>query len=221
MLEFIELNVQVKLKQKLHFQYAPEIIGKILKKAGNIESESYVFSNLGIADESGYFEKQGTFSLRSFDYVLMEDFYKALVDYEDKYIKVDFISASSKKYSPIKALYTLNPVFVLLEKNIFWSFKSSGDISLLVNKIQEDLLEKYELYFEENLDMDYSFVKKINFKNEKPFTYIKDGKKCFGYKLYIEPKEDEKSQMLSFLALSNGIGHLNEDLGGGFTKLLK
>jgi len=163
MLQFLELSVHVKLKKKLHFQYAPEILGKILKKVGKIEYESYVFSNLGIAEDDGYFHNQGCFYLKSFDFVLMEDFYTNLTDYEDDYIIVDFISASIKKYSIINAIYTLNPAFVLIEDNTFWSFKSSGDVSALVNKIQEDLLEKYELYFDKKLDIDYPFVKKNKF----------------------------------------------------------
>jgi len=221
MLQFLELSVHVKLNKKIHFQYAPEIIGNILKNLENIDNESYVFSNLGIADSDGYFQNKGCFYLRSLDYVLMQDFFNSLSDYEDEYFKVEFISTTLKKFSPIKTIYTLNPAFVFIDKNTYWSFKSSGDVSLLLNKIQEDLLEKYELFFDEKLNIDYPFIKKVNFKNEKPFTYIKNGKKCFGYKLYMEPKEDEKSQILAFLALSNGLGHLNEDVGGGFMKQIQ
>ncbi len=221
MIGFTELTVNVELKEPLHFQYAPEKMSHMLKKAAQIEEEKFVFSNLGKADEDGFFKKKGSFKLRSLDKVLMEDFVKALKNYEDEYFKVSFITASNKYFDKIKSIYTLNPVFLKMENELFWTFKSSGDIEKFIKLIQDDLLDKFELYFEEQVSLDEPFIKFINFKNEKPFTYIKEGKKCFGYKIYFEPKEDELSQLLAFIAVANGVGHLNEDVGGGFSNILK
>jgi len=220
MLNFTELTVNLNIKKPLQFQHSPEIIGNMLKKAGNIEEEKYVFSNLGKAGNDGYFRGKGSFKLRSLDNVLIEDFAENLKDYEDDYFKVNFIMASHKPFEKIKSLYSLNPVFLKMENGMFWTFNSSGNIEEFVNLLQEDLLDKFELYFEEKLNIKETFVKFLNFKNEKPFTYIKDGKKCFGYKIYIEPKEDETSQILAFIAVSNGLGHLNEEVGGGFSNIL-
>ncbi len=220
MINFTELTINLNIKRPLHFQQSPEIIGNMLKKAGNIEEEKFVFSNLGKAGNDGFFRDKGNFCLRSLDDVLIEDFAKSLKDYEDEFFKVNFIMASNKPFEKIKSIYSLNPVFLKMDNGLYWTFKSSGNIEEFVNIIQNDLLDKFELYFEEKLEKEDSFVKFLNFKNEKPFTYIKDGKKCFGYKVYIEPKEDEVSQLLAFLAVSNGLGHLNEEVGGGFSNIL-
>ena len=221
MIHFTELIINVKLKQPLHFQYAPEQIAKMLKIAGKIEAEKYVFSNLGKADENGFFKYKGNFKLRSLDNALMEDFVDSLKNYEDENFKVTFITAKNINFEKIKAIYTLNPVFLKMENGLFWTFNSSGDIEKFVQLIQEDLLDKFELYFDEKIELDEPFIKFINFKNEKPFTYMKDGKKCFGYKVYCEIREDEISQLLAFLAVSNGVGHYNEEVGGGFSNILK
>ena len=221
MINYTELSVKVNLKQDIHFQNAPEKISDMLKKAAKIDNECFVYSNLGKADKDGFFKKKGMFKVRSFDFVLMEDFAKSLLDYEDEYFRVDFIMSSVKNFEKITSLYTLNPVFVKIENGFFWTFKSSGVIDEFVNNLQKDLLEKYELYFDEKLELKESFIKFMTFKNQKPFTYFKNGKRCFGYKVYIEPKDDEISQILSFIALSNGLGHLNEEVGGGFVNSLK
>ena len=220
MINFTELTVNLNIKQPLHFQHAPEIIGKMLKVAGDIEEEKYVFSNLGKAESDGYFRDKGNFKLRSLDNVLIEDFAESLKNYEDEYFKINFIMASNKPFEKIKSIYSLNPVFLNIENGFFWTFKSLGNIEKFIDILQKDLLDKFELYFEEKLDINDTFIKFLNFKNEKPFTYIKDGKKCFGYKIYIEPKEDDVSQLLAFIAVSNGLGHLNETVGGGFSNIL-
>lgn len=221
MIGFTELIINLELKDVLHFQYAPEKISNMLKKAGKIEAEKFVFSNLGKADEDGFFKKRGSFKLRSLDNVLMEDFLEALKDYEDEYFKVNFITASNKYFDKIKSVYTLNPVFLKMENGLFWTFKFSGDIEEYIRLIQDDLLDKFELYFEEKVSLNKPFIKFVHFKNNKPFTYIKDGKKCFGYKIYFEPKEDDLSQLLAFIAVANGVGHLNEEIGGGFSNILR
>jgi len=221
MLSFTELIVNVDLKKPLHFQYAPEKIAQMLKVAGEIEAEKYVFSNLGKANDEGFFQYKGNFKLRSLDNVLMEDFVNSLKNYEDDYFKVKFITAKNINFEKISSVYTLNPVFLKMDNELFWTFKSSGDIEKFIQIIQDDLIDKFELYFEEKLELNEPFIKFLNFKNEKPFTYMKDGKKCFGYKVYFEPKEDEMSQLLSFIAVANGVGHYNEEVGGGFSNILK
>ncbi len=221
MLQFVELNVFVTLKKNLHFQHAPELISKMLKKAGEIQEEKFVFSNLGKADDNGYFLDKGNFKLRSLDDVLIEDFVKGLQNYEDEFFKVDYIIETTSQFKKINSVYTLNPVFLKMENDLFWTFRYSGDINEYIRLIQEDLIDKFELYFEEKIKLKEPFIKFINFKNEKPFTYIKDGKKCFGYKIYFEPKDDDVSQILSFISISNGLGHLNEEVGGGFSNILR
>jgi CRISPR-associated endoribonuclease Cas6 len=217
-MKYIEARISVKLKNKLHFQYAPERIFKFINESVPEIDEDYVFSNLGKANYDGYFEEKGMFFLRTFSKKFIDEVLNKLKENEDFITQKIYIFTHS--YQPSKLVYTLNPVFVLMDEKTFWTFKSSGDFSVLEKLLIDDLIVKYKRNFEEEIGECESFIKVLNVKNEKPFSYFFDGKKFFGYKLLITPKEDEISQKLIFTALGCGLGHKNKEVGGGFLKIL-
>jgi len=217
-MKYIEARVSVKLKRKLHFQYAPEKISNFINESIQECKDDYVFSNLGKANSEGYFEEKGMFFLRTFSKKFIDEILDKLKENDDFITQKIYIFTHS--FQPVKLIYTLNPVFVILDGEIFWTFKSSGDFNVLEKLLVEDLLEKYNRNFEEKLEDIDSFIKVLNVKNEKPFSYFYNGKKYFGYKLLITPKEDDLSQRLVFTALGCGLGHKNKEVGGGFLKIL-
>jgi len=220
-MKYIEARISVELKKTVHFQQAPELISKFIKEAVDCsEKYDYVFSNLGRANDQGVFEYDGTISLRSFSQEFIDSAVKSLLEYENENFKTKNIYTFTTSYQKINTLYTLNPAFVLIEDNIFWTFKSSGDFALLEKIILQDLIAKYERNFEDKIEDIDSFIKILNIKNEKPFSYMYEGKKYFGYKMLINPKEDETSQKLAFTAAACGIGHKNKEVGGGFSRIL-
>ncbi|NPA88060.1 hypothetical protein [Caminibacter pacificus] len=220
-MKYIEAKISVELKKPVHFQYAPELISNYIKEAvSDSENYDYVFSNLGKANSEGMFEYDGVIALRSFSQEFIDKAVKNLLDFENEHFKTKNIYTFTSSFQPINTLYTLNPAFVLIDENIFWTFKSSGDFELLEKLILDDLVEKYERNFGEKLEDVKSFIKIMNIKNEKPFSYMYDDKKYFGYKVLINPKEDEISQKLAFTAVGCGLGHKNKEVGGGFTKIL-
>jgi len=220
-MKYIEARISVELKKPIHFQYAPELISKFIKEAVDCtENYDYVFSNLGKANGEGVFEYDGTISLRSFSQEFMDKAVKSLLDHENENFKTKRIYTFTTSFQKTNTLYTLNPAFVLIEENVFWTFKSSGDFDLLEKVILQDLIAKYERNFNETIGDIDTFIKILNIKNEKPFSYMYEGKKLFGYKMLINPKEDETSQKLAFTAAGCGIGHKNKEVGGGFIRIL-
>jgi len=220
-MKYIEARISVEIKKPIHFQYAPEQISSYISAAVNDSKKyDYVFSNLGRANEKGMFEYDGVIALRSFSEEFMDSAVNNLLDYENDIFKTKSIYTFNTSYQKINTLYTLNPAFVLIEENVFWTFKSSGDFGLLEKVILQDLIAKYERNFNDKIGDIESFIKILNIKNEKPFSYMYDGKKFFGYKMLINPKEDETSQKLAFVAAGCGIGHKNKEVGGGFIKIL-
>jgi CRISPR-associated endoribonuclease Cas6 len=221
-MQYYQLQVSLNLKQALHFQKAPEIISELIKNAlgRGFENSSYVFSNLGKANEKGLYEKKGKFYLRSFEKNVVQKLASALIGFNTELFEIKDLKLKNIKKDFVKALVTYNPVFVQKD-NIFWTFMKDGNIENFKKMIQEDLIEKYEKVFEEKLEHNDFFAHHFEIKNEKPFTFWYKGLKYFGYKLFLLPKEDEISQKLAFIALGNGLGHKNTEVGGGFCNRVK
>jgi len=226
-MEYYQLNIKTKLKSSIHFQKAPEAISKLISTAlinSGYEShnekkpKNYVFSNLGKANEKGYFEKHGQISFRSFKKEIVKKVYDSLMFYEDNIFKIENIGFKKAEYKPIKTIITLNPVFVVLKNGDFWTFNKTGEMISLFEAIHKNLVRKYETVFGERLQKLNWFIEYIQVKNNKPFTYYYKGIKFFGYKFYIHPRNDEISQKLAFIAMGAGLGHKNSSVGGGYCK---
>jgi len=228
-MKFYEVKVFTDLKAPIHFQKSPEAIGKLISTAlinGGYTQHSekkpkpYVFSNLGKADEKGYFKK-GEIVFRSFDENLAKMVAKELSFYEDNIFKISSISFKDIPYKFINAIVSINPVFVKLsDSGKFWTLNES-DLNTLLKALQANLLRKYESFFNEKLTPQNSFIEYFQIKNNVPQSFYYKGGKLFGNKFYIVPRSDEVSQKLAFTALACGLGHLNSTVGGGFIKKLK
>ena len=225
-MEFFELKINVNLKIPIHFQKSPEAISKLIATSlinsgysghKNNEPKNYVFSNLGKADKKGFFEK-GIITFRSFKKELVEKVTKNLFLYEDNIFKVKSVNFQKITYKRINYMLSLNPVFVVMKNGDFWTFQKSGDLIGLITALQDNLLRKYEMLFNEKLSPINNFMEYIQIKNNKPQTYFYKGVKFFGWKFYIVPREDKVSQKLAFTAIGSGLGHKNSSVGGGFVK---
>jgi CRISPR-associated endoribonuclease Cas6 len=226
-LKYHQLTIEVELKVPIHFQKAPEAISKMvysaLIKGGYREHyehkpKNYVFSNLGKANEKGYFEDYGKIILRSLHPKVVEQVGRSLFLYEDNIFRVLSLKSDTIGYRPIKSMLTLNPVFLAMKDGNFWTFNRNGDLNQLFDALTKNLVRKYETAFGERLDPDTHFINYFQIRNNKPMTYYFKGVKFFGNKFYIEPKMDEISQRLAFTAIGAGLGHKNSSVGGGFLK---
>jgi CRISPR-associated endoribonuclease Cas6 len=227
-MHYYEIDIFVDLKSRLHFQKSPEAIFKLIStgliKGGYKEHDirkvkHYVFSNLGKAKNNYY--QNGKIQFRTFDKNLAKILSGSLMFYEDNIFKIKNLDFRIIKYMTISKMISLNPVFVKMKKTgRFWTFNESGDIGMLFEALQSNLLRKYESFFKEKLHPTNSFIEYIRIKNNTPQTfYFKKGK-LFGNKFYIVPRMDEVSQKLAFTALACGLGHLNSTVGGGFMEKL-
>jgi len=115
-------------------------------------------------------------------------------------------------------MLTLNPVFIVMKSGKFWSFFESGDLLVVMNALQDNLLRKYEMIYNEKLNPSNNFMEYLQIKNDKPQTFFYKGAKFFGFKFFIVPRSDEVSQKLAFMAIGSGLGHKNSSVGGGFLK---
>ena len=228
-MKFYELKIDLDLKAPIHFQKSPEAISKMIATAlinsGYEEHyknkpKNYVFSNLGRANKNGYFEKEGVVYFRTFKEEVIKKLVNSIFNYEDNIFKTKSLKFKEVQYKKITSLMSINPVFVVMKKNDkFWTFQESGgDLGILINAIEDNLIRKYKDIFKEKIKLKNGFIEYFEIKNNKPQTFFYKGSKFFGNKLYIKPKEDEESQKLAFVAIGAGLGHKNSSVGGGFLK---
>ena len=225
-MHFYELKIELSLKNKIHFQTSPEVIGKLIATAlinSGYEShnenkiKNYVFSNLEIRAKNGWYEGDNFFRFRSFDKDLILKLSNSLLTYEDNIFKINSLSSKVIHQKPIKLLETSNPVFVKVSPKLFWTFEKDGDIMKYIKLLHQNALRKSKLI--EPVETDENFIEYMEFLNRKPFTFKYKNSKFFGFKLKIYPKDDEISQKLAFIVAGMGIGEKNSAVGGGFCKV--
>lgn len=226
-MKFYQLKIDTFLKAKIHFQDSPQAISKLIAtnliKNGNLEHfgtgvKGYVFSNLGVATD-GYFRDYGSFYLRSFKEEIIFAMLKS-IGFEDKIFKIDNISIREINFSKTKAFITQNPAIITTREERFWTMQESKGLSELIDALHNNLEKKYKTIFGKDLNNCANFIKTIQIKNQKPLTYRYKNIKLFANKFFIEPKDDELSQKLAFVALALGIGEKNATVGAGFCKKL-
>ncbi len=225
-MKFYEIKIALNLKNKIHFQKAPEAISKMIathlinsgydKHDENI-IKNYVFSNLGRAGKDGYFEGKAGFTFRTFDREIA-NYMMDIDEYEDKIFKVTSANQRAIKQRRINKLISLNPVFITVdgEKGEFWTYKH--DLGRFLTSLQNNLLKKHRLITGSEPEMKHGFIQNLLLKNTSPFSYYYKNKRFLGFKVEIVPQDDELSQALAFVALGAGLGEKNSSVGGGFCR---
>ncbi len=225
-MHFYELKIDLNLKNKIHFQSSPEAIGKLIatalinsgyKSHNENKIKNYVFSNLEIRANNGWYEGDNFFRFRSFDKDLILKFSNALFTYEDKIFKINSLFSKVIHQKPIKLLETSNPVFVKVSPKLFWTFEKDGDIMKYIKLLHQNALRKSKLI--EPVETNEIFIEYMEFLNRKPFTFKYKDSKFFGFKLKIYPKNDEIAQKLAFIVAGMGLGEKGSSVGGGFCKV--
>ncbi len=225
-MHFYELKIDLSLKNKIHFQSSPEAIGKLIATAfinsgfefhNENRIKNYVFSNLEVKADRGWYKGDNFFRFRSFDKELILKLLNSLIFYEDNIFIVKSLSSKVVYYKPINLLQSSNPVFVTSQKNRFWTFKEDGNIQKYIKLLHQNALKKAKV-LNENIDSKESFIEYLEFLNNKPFTFKYKKTKFFGFKLKIYPRDDEISQKLAFIVSGMGLGEKNSAVGGGFCK---
>ena len=86
----------------------------------------------------------------------------------------------------------------------------------MTRRIEDNLIKKYQDYYEETLELSENFIQGIEFKNYKPIGLKYKNIRLIGNKFSILVSEDEISQKLAFTALGTGSLEKNSSNGMGF-----
>ncbi len=239
-MKYFELKCTTFLKQDINFIDSFDVLSKYINFSMCQKDEykdihnknifkNYCFGSFYPTEKSKIYKQGNTYSfvLRSINENFINDLQTLLrQNIDNSFMQVLQIDKSYKKQFFISELYTVTPVIVSVkdekDKNIFWTVQKDGDILKLQKQIQDNLLKKYESFYNEKLNIDHNFIQFLEIKNHKPqiifFTKNYNNQikriKLFGNKFRIIPNEDELSQKLAFMSLSCGLGE-KQSYGAG------
>lgn len=239
-MKYFELRCTAYLKQDIHFFDIFEVIGKYISfsmcQDENLAKQhidfkkynNYCFGGFFPREKESVYKKGKTYSfeIRSIDEEFIDRLSTLLKQNTNN---PSMIVVETKKHYKkqhfISEIYSATPTIVSTGKDekgkaYQWTMREDGDILKLQNQLQQNLLNKYNYFFNEELRSETNFIQLLEIKNKKPQIIKlknKDGKeyKLYGNKFRIVPNEDEVSQKLAFLALGVGLGE-KSSFGGGF-----
>jgi CRISPR-associated endoribonuclease Cas6 len=232
-MKIIELKCTAYLKSDISFDKSFEILNKYIFwsmcQDENLEKlhndyksyKNYCFGGFYPTQKDKIYQKGKTytFSIKTVD----DSFANKLVlqlkqNINNENLIIVDINKRTISQHFITEIYSATPVIVTMKHKRYWM--KEDDIMLLQNQLQQNLLNKYKAFYDEELQPTQNFIQLLELKNNRAQTIKitnKDAKqyRLFGNKFRIIPNEDEVSQKLAFLALGVGLGE-KSSFGGGF-----
>lgn len=232
-MKIIELKCTVYLKKDISFDESFEIMSKYIsysmcqdEKLEKLHNDfksfkNYCFGGFYPIEQDKVYKKGQTytFGIRTID----DDFINRITPQltqntkNENFIIVDISKRVIQEHF-VTELYSATPVIVTMPNKRFWM--KEDDIMLLQNQLQQNLLNKFKAFYDEELNPTQNFIQLLELKNNRAQTIKLTNKNCKSYRLFgnkfrIIPNEDESSQKLAFLALGVGLGE-KSGYGGGF-----
>lgn len=147
-----------------------------------------------------------TFMLRSVDEKFINYIIKNLVnEYTDK-IKVLTIESSEVPKKIINYVYSITPVVIKLDAG-YW--RNNISVQEFERKIQENIIKKYNDFYDTKIDENFELFNNIKFNNIKPVATKYKNVTMLGDKLNIKVAENSMAQELSYFMLGVGLGEMN------------
>jgi CRISPR-associated endoribonuclease Cas6 len=147
-----------------------------------------------------------TVLIRTVDENLVGYFKNFLVnEYTDK-LKALTIESKiiPKKY--LQKIYSVQPCIAKFDLG-YW--RGKYDLSIYEERLKLNLIKKYQIFFNTQLDEDFEMFTHINFDNKKPVSIPIKGVNLLGDKLTLQVANNETAQMLGYFALGVGILEMN------------
>ena len=232
-MKYFELTCTAYIKSDIDFKESFEILSKYISFAMAQDEKlkrlhdttgfkHYVFGGLLPIEKSKLYSKGNTyqFVLRSLDEAFLDTLAIAMrQNINNPHLLIVETHKRMIKQFFVTELYSATPVVVTVENGLQWTMEKDGDILKLQKQLHDNLEKKYNDFYGEKLEGVQNFIQLLEIKNRVPQTIqiTKNSKKIrfFGNKFKIVPNEDEVSQKLAFVALTDGLGEKNS-FGGGF-----
>jgi len=189
-----------------------DALSKIHKSTGY---KYYCFDHLYPREANKVYRKGSlyVFNIRSIDDKFISQLKEEMTSIESDEIKVIAVEMKSFNYRHIAELYTVTPSLATFD-NLHWV---NGDgLEKLKNRINENLIQKYNKYFNEEIPGDTDMVEMIELKNRGPIGVKYKDVTLRGNKFSIKIRSDEQAQKLAFIGMAMGILEKSSAAGMGY-----
>lgn len=221
-----EMIFKVFLLKNIHSTEALEKISELIDKSLAKEEEflcfhnsnkfkNYIFNSFFLVEKDKVYKEGNIYSIkiRTIDEKLVQFFKTNLVNEYTSSIKVLTVECRHISKRHIERIYSITPMIIKTD-NGYWK----GNLSLdeFEKRIKENLIKKYNAFFDVKLNEDFELFHMMKFDNKKPISCKYKGIHVLGDKITLTIAENETAQTLAYLALGTGLGEMNAR-GYGFT----
>lgn len=170
--------------------------------------KNYSFNSLWPIETSKIYSegKIYTFIIRTVDENLAILFEKALSNQYTESIKVLTTRKKSLIKKHIDELYSITPVIAKFDTG-YW--RNNTDISIFEKRLKDNLIKKYNSYYNTTLNEDFDLFNLITFQNKKPISSNYKNIHILGDKISIKICENPSAQNLAFFAMGSGLLEMN------------
>ncbi|BDR67269.1 CRISPR-associated endoribonuclease Cas6 [Clostridium tetani] len=144
--------------------------------------------------------------IRTVDESLVQYFKKNLTNEYTEYIKALTLECRVIPQRYIEKIYSITPVVIKTEKG-YWK----GNLSLgeFEERIKNNLIKKYNSFFNTKIDEKFILFRTINLINNKPISCSYKDINILGDKITLIIDENEMAQKLACFSLGSGVGEMN------------
>lgn len=228
-MKIYELTLQVYLLKDIPMEEALEKISELVDKSlisskkykefhNKNQYKFYAFNSLYKLEKDKIY-KEGkiyTIKLRTVDKDLSIFFKTSLVNEYTNFMKGLTIQCKEIKKPFIEKIYTITPLVIKTEG--YWKGKLS--LEDYERRIRENIIKKYNDYFDTKLDEDFELFRRIEFDNKQPIATVYKNIKLLGDKVTFYIAENQRAQDISYFALGSALGEINAR-GYGFVNYKK
>lgn len=147
-----------------------------------------------------------TFLLRTVDAKLCEYFIKELPNEYTEEIKVLIINKKTISKKHIDSIHAITPIVAKFERG-YW--KKHTSIEVLEKRITENLIKKYNEFYNANIDEDFELFIGISIINKKPIATKYKNIRILGDKINFKVANNSKAQEIINFAIGTGVGEMN------------
>ncbi|WMJ82290.1 CRISPR-associated endoribonuclease Cas6 [Clostridium sp. MB40-C1] len=225
-MNFVELTVTIMLKKDIFFADSGYVIGKNINKSMLLDKDlkelhpkkeykHYVFNSFYPLEKDKIYKngKLYIFKIRGLNLGFMRKVQECLQRLESHDFKVISVATSEVKQRRINELYTVTPLIITIDSK---PWLQGEDLDLFKHRLEDNLEKKYKSFFNEDINIQDKFIKRLKFKNRMPMYFNYKGIKLLANKVSIEVQDNEEAQKIAFMAIAVGVGEKNSAIGAGF-----
>ncbi len=170
--------------------------------------KNYVHNSLYPIEQSKVYKSGSIYTvmIRTVDEDLVSHFEEVLVNEYTDYLKA---LAIEKKVIPrrhIDRIYSVTPAVAKFEAG-YW--RTSNNVESFEKRLRENLIKKYNAYFNTKIQEDFELFTFIKFNNQKPIANNYKDIRLLGDKITLNVAENSLAQDLVYFALGSGILEMN------------